>query len=309
MFNLLYRSAWASLKHVIEARQQFEPAAAMVLHTWNQKRNANVHDHALVAGGGPSLRIPGTWRACGPPMGENQHQSWLVDADELRVEFGQRFLDGLRRRRGRAELRRTGDWSHLQDQDAFDQWLRPQEDISWVTHIWRPSSQPSPEHVVKYLARYMTGSPISDRRPVSYDDRTVVVRALPGTTHGGSDETEEPPLSGVEFVRRWSLHILPCASVGIQRMGEQAVAVEWANRVLSLCSRSADHNLSLFDTRRGRMQALTTWPDPTRRLRLRLGTACCEVHAGGQRGASSGRHCLMTFPTLSEIMTAITPAS
>lgn len=33
MFNLLFRSAWKSLKNVVEEEQQFEPAAAMVLHT------------------------------------------------------------------------------------------------------------------------------------------------------------------------------------------------------------------------------------------------------------------------------------
>ena len=35
MFRLLFRSAWESLRTIIEEEQQFEAAAAMVLHTWN----------------------------------------------------------------------------------------------------------------------------------------------------------------------------------------------------------------------------------------------------------------------------------
>ncbi|MCA9066988.1 MAG: transposase, partial [Planctomycetaceae bacterium] len=58
MFRLLFHSAWQSLKCVIENEQQFEPAAAMVLHTWNQHLESHVHVHAVVPAGGPSLTNP-----------------------------------------------------------------------------------------------------------------------------------------------------------------------------------------------------------------------------------------------------------
>ncbi len=58
--------------------------------------------------------------------------------------------------------------------------------------VYRTTPETSqPEDVVKYLARYLTGGPISDRRLVSHDGRQVVFTARKGTTHGGSDETEE----------------------------------------------------------------------------------------------------------------------
>ena len=219
MFDLLFRAAWTSLKHVIEDEQQFEPAAAMVLHTWNQKLDAHVHVHALVPGGGPSLREPETWKFSHPPAHENQHRSWLVDADELRVTFRQQFLRGLRSLRRRHKLQLTGEWSFLAEEAAFEDWVKPLEDISWVTYIQRPPEQSSPEHVVKYLARYMTGGPISDRRLVNHNQRTVVFRARTGATHGGSDQTEDIPVSGVEFVRRWCLHILPRGYTKTRRFG------------------------------------------------------------------------------------------
>ena len=89
-------------------------------------------------------------------------------------------------------------------------WRSGVKEKSWVTYIEPPPSKESrPEDVIKYLARYLTGGPISDRRLISYDGSIVTFSARKGTTHGGSDETEDVPLPAGEFVRRWCLHILP----------------------------------------------------------------------------------------------------
>jgi len=97
--------------------------------------------------------------------------------------------------------------------------MTPLESRTWVTYIEPPPETSRPEDVVKYLARYLTGGPISDRRLVSYDGRQVVFTARKGTTHGGSDETEKVTLSADEFVRRWCLHILPAGFTKSRRFG------------------------------------------------------------------------------------------
>jgi len=239
MFDLLFHSSWRALKQTIEDEQQFEAAAAMVLHTWNQQLDAHVHVHALVPGGGPSLRDPGTWKKSVPPPHKNPKRPWLVDADTLRLAFRTEFLRGLRSLHRRGLLKLTGDWKFLRQTDEFDSWLRPTEQKSWVTYIQPPpqngsppNSPPpnsllqdsplegsSPENVLKYLARYMTGGPISDRRLVSHEDGMVTFTARTGTTTGGSDDTAEVELPGAEFVRRWSLHILPKGYTKTRRYG------------------------------------------------------------------------------------------
>jgi len=65
----------------------------------------------------------------------------------------------------------------------------------------------------------MIGGPISDRRLVSHEDGGVTFSACVGKTHGGSDETEDVPLSGAEFVRRWAMHILPKGYTKTRRFG------------------------------------------------------------------------------------------
>lgn len=178
-----------------------------------------IHLHAFVHGGGPSLVERDTWKNCKPPPRINQQRLWLVDADELRVAFRIEYLKGLRSLHARSKLMLVGDWEFLRDVSTFEAWLKPLEQQSWVTFIQSPPENSSPEHVLRYLARYMTGGPISDRRLVSSEDGMVKFSARNGTEKGGNDETEEVPMSGVEFVRRWSLHILPKGFTKTRRFG------------------------------------------------------------------------------------------
>ncbi len=181
---------------------------------------SHVHVHAVVPGAGPSLRTPGTWKAAKPPPHENQRRWWLVAADNLRHEFRNHFLKGLRRLQARHELRLAGDWSHLRDSAAFEDFLKPLQAQSWVTYIQPPPADTSqPIDVVKYLARYLTGGPVSDYRVVAYDGSDVTFTARTGSTHGGSDDIEEVELTAVEFVRRWCLHVLPKGFTKSRRFG------------------------------------------------------------------------------------------
>jgi len=70
----------------------------------------------------------------------------------------------------------------------------------------QPSETSSPEHVLKYLARYLTGGPISDKRLLEESNGKVAFLARAGD---GSDKQIRVERTGVEFVRLWSLHILP----------------------------------------------------------------------------------------------------
>ena len=226
IYNLLFRSAWDSLRGVIAEEQGFEAAAAMVLHTWNQKLEPHAHVHALVPGGGPSLSEDRQWvrSSLGNGPGRRSRrgkQPYLVDADALRARFRQVFLDGLKRLHGRGLLKLDGQWSHLQNVSAFAEWLEPFQHVKWVTYIEPPPTQhAAPEHVLKYLARYLTGGPISDRRLISHENGDVTFWARTGKTAGGQDaETRPYTLSGTEFVRRWSLHILPKGFVKTRRYG------------------------------------------------------------------------------------------
>ena len=214
MYDLLFHSAWRALRDTIAEEQGFEAAAGMVLHTWDQKVKQHAHIHAFVPGGGPSLAKQSTgerrWITSRRPHVPRQDGPYLVNADALRLLFRKCFLRGLRRLHDHGKLKLDGDFRPYRDRSAFDAFLAPLETIKWGTHIEPPPTDDcSPEHVLKYLARYLTGGPISDRRLISHENGIVKFWAREGTTPGGDRRQVSVELPGVEFVRRWSLHILP----------------------------------------------------------------------------------------------------
>ncbi|MEZ6128681.1 MAG: transposase [Planctomycetaceae bacterium] len=83
-----------------------------------------------------------------------------------------------------------------------------------MTYIEPPPTESSqPADIVKYLARYLTGGPISDARLVNYEDGRVTPTARTGKTHGGgADEVEEVKNFRRKNSRRWCLHIFRPAS-------------------------------------------------------------------------------------------------
>lgn len=225
MYGLLFQSAWKTLQNTIADEQQYEAAAMMVLHTWNQQLEHHPHVHAVVPGGGPSLQNAEQWKNAEPPPDRPWMTNWLVDADTLKAAFCKTYLHGLKRLHRRGELKLEGEWSQLLDTAIFEEWLQPLEDATWVVHIEAPPQNCVPENIVKYLARYLTGGPISDSRLVSHENGHITFTARRGTTSGGDRRDVIPVrLPGEEFVRRWSLHILPKGFVKSRRYGG------WSNR-------------------------------------------------------------------------------
>ena len=67
------------------------------------------------------------------------------------------------------------------DMDAFKRIIASLSDQDWVVYIeGPPSATSSPEHVLKYLARYLTGGPISDKRLIEESNGKVAFLARAG---------------------------------------------------------------------------------------------------------------------------------
>ena len=162
---------------------------------------------------GPTwIRSPVPWTGCrcgNAHAGSSRDRPYLVDHELLSYRFRDKFLAGLRRLRRKGELKLTGDWSSLQDSAAFAAWLQTFSDCPWVVYIEPPLTEDAqPEHVLKYLARYLTGGPISDRRLIEHADGQVTFWAR-SLDKAAGNRPEPYTLTGVEFTRCWSLHILP----------------------------------------------------------------------------------------------------
>ena len=143
------------------------------------------------------------------------------------------------RLRGAGELKLEGDFQHLQGDDAWKTFTGDLQSTNWVSYIEPPPREDcGVEHVLKYLARYLTGGPISDSRIVSADEKEVTFMARAGETPGGESKQIPITLPTVEFTRRWSLHVLPKGYTKTRRFGG------WSNprreAYLEQCARQLD---------------------------------------------------------------------
>jgi len=207
-YRLLFDAAWEALRDVMAEQVGCQPAALMVLHTWNQRLEHYPHLHALVPGGGPS-RDGARWLRSRPPRQQRRSKPYLVDNRLLGERFRDAFLAGLERLHRQGKLKLDHQWSPLRETAAFGAWLKPSRDADWVVFIEPPPTKnANPEHVLKYLARYLTGGPISDRRLIAHQDGEVTFWAR-GQDKQSGNQRQPYTLTGAEFTRRWTLHILP----------------------------------------------------------------------------------------------------
>jgi hypothetical protein len=208
LYDLLFQAAWRALDETLRDTGQFQPAAQLVLHTWNQRLGHHPHLHALVPGGGPSLDGQ-RWITSRHPTQRHRRKPFLVDNVELGRTFRKHFVDGLRRLVLGGKLRLEGEWFWLQDATQLEAWLGEFSETDWNVFVeGPPHGESRPADVLKYLARYMTGGPISDRRLISDEDGVVTFWAR-SKDKGKGNRSEPFPLKGTEFVRRWTMHILP----------------------------------------------------------------------------------------------------
>lgn len=201
LYRLLFRCAARALEQSLQDECGRQAAATMVLHTWNQRLEHHPHVHALVPGCGPSL--DGTqWVPCRRTRGTRSKGAklFLVDNKRLSRRFRDGYIRGVRR------LWQAG-LLHVTDPAQVEAMLGEIAACEWVVYIQPPPRQTSdPADVLKYLARYMTGGPISDQRLLNEQPGRVSFLARAKDKSGRQVPVS---LSAVEFVRRWALHILP----------------------------------------------------------------------------------------------------
>ena len=210
LYRTLMHAAWEALRTSVETELGIRAAALMVLHTWNQRLEHHPHVHVLVPGSGPSLD-GSRWIAGKTTKATRSKPArpFLVDNRRLGQAFRRQFVQKLDRLRRRNELDFGGTCESLRTETGWTEFKSAISEFDWCAFIEPPPDKgSSPQHVLKYLARYLTGGPISDRRLIDMDESRVTFLAR--NPNKSSPQGQIPiSLTGIEFTRRWSLHILP----------------------------------------------------------------------------------------------------
>jgi hypothetical protein len=175
-----------------------EPGMTAVLHTWGQNLSQHVHLHCLVPG--CVLNPAGQWQ---PARG-----NYLFPVRALSRVFRGKMVSALRAGYQRGELHRIarpGDIDHT---------LASLMQAEWV--VYSKACVSRTDTVVAYLARYSHRIAISDQRIVDVDEEQVMFRYKDYRDH---DKSKVMRLSGVEFIRRFMLHVLPKGFMRLRHYG------------------------------------------------------------------------------------------
>lgn len=207
VYGILFRAAAQTLLEIARDPQHLGAAIGFwaILHTWTQTLLHHPHIHCVVPGGG--LSPDGTrWIAC--------RDNFFLPVKVLSRVFRGKFLALLDKLAQRGQLRWSGSTASLAEPDAWATFLTQMRSIEWVVYAKPPFG--SAEQTLKYLARYTHRVAISNRRIVSLTDEHVSFRYR-DWSHDNATRTMT--LTGVEFLRRFLLHLLPKRFVRIRHFG------------------------------------------------------------------------------------------
>jgi hypothetical protein len=194
-YDLLFAAVRDTLRSFGYSHYGVETGAVCVLHTWGQNLSLHPHIRCIVPSVGYTL--DGRWKKIG------HNDKYLYPVFQLSEAFKARFLAGLKR-----ALRKQNESS------LFNQPVQEAYRAKWV--VYCEPSLASAGHVIKYLGQYTHRVAITNQRilNIQNDKVTFIAKYY-------RDRAVKKPvtLHGVEFLRRFAMHILPKRFVKIRRFG------------------------------------------------------------------------------------------
>lgn len=228
-----YESLFACAKETLAAfgysHYGVETGAICVLHTWGQNLSLHPHLHCIVPAAG--LTPMGRIKAIG-----NQGK-YLYPVRQLSVVFRTKLLEALKR-----NLKKKGRLAEFQSVIERS-YAKP-----WV--VYSEASLGNARQVINYLGKYTHRVAITNMRIKNIDDC--------GITFSYKDYADKAnqklmTLTGVEFLRRFCMHILPKRFVKIRYFGILTSA--YREQVGSL--KTKPDIFQLTETREQRIKRLT----------------------------------------------------
>ncbi|MHC1774303.1 MAG: IS91 family transposase [Lentimicrobium sp.] len=194
-YDLLFAAVWQTLRSFGYTHYGVETGAVAVLHTWGQNLSLHPHIHCIVPAAGYSL--DGRWINIG------HSGQYLYPVHQLSDAFKGKFLDSLKR-----ALRKENELV------LFNGVVQQAYKTKWVVHC--EPSLAGADHVVKYLGQYTHRIAITNQRILNIEGGKVTFIAK-----DYRDNAAKKPvtLDGIEFLRRFTMHILPRRFVKIRRFG------------------------------------------------------------------------------------------
>jgi hypothetical protein len=148
--------------------------------------------------------------------------------------FRAKFLSFLHDAYDRRQIFFHGQQQHLEEPARFRQLVETLKEKNWVVYAKPPFG--GPEVVLKYLARYTHRVAISNYRLIAIEDGKV---HFYWKDYADGNQQKTMALDGVEFIRRFLLHVVPSGFMRIRHFGflahgHRAEKLELCRRLLNV---------------------------------------------------------------------------
>jgi hypothetical protein len=197
MLGLLFRSVNETLSGFAREpkwKLKGQPGFIAILHTWNQELRDHFHLHIILPAG--VLR--------GSEFIRTPQPRFLFPTSALGNVFAAKYRHHVRRAFEKSELEFHGKLKPLADPPAFNRLLNStKKKKSWNVYAKCPFGGPA--QVLEYLGRYTHRVAISNHRIQKIADNKITFTAK----NRKKGKTYPVTLNAIEFLRRFTLHILP----------------------------------------------------------------------------------------------------
>jgi hypothetical protein len=193
LYDLLFTTTWSVLNTFGHDHKWLGAQTGMIsiLHTWGQTMALHPHLHCIVPGGG--LTKQGKWKMA------KSDGKYLFNVKAMSKTFRGRFIASLKEQLPKEMTKELVNRLYKH---------------KWVVYAKRPFT--GPQSVVEYLGRYTHKIAISNHR-IQNIEAGKVTFSYKDYRHGSVKK--QMPLEAMEFIRRFSLHILPKGFVRIRHYG------------------------------------------------------------------------------------------
>ena len=201
LYNLLFQAVSDTLKQFSQQHRRLQGQLGLtcVLHTWGQNLFRHVHLHCL---------IPGIALKADQTSFEQTQSDYLYPVEALKKVFRGKMVSLVRARYQQGELQR------ISNKNEVNTILDTVMAKKWSIYI-KPYLK-KPETIVRYLSRYTYRIAISNQRILVVNEQGITFRWKDYADH---DQPKVMHLDGVEFLRRFLLHVLPGGYKRIRHYG------------------------------------------------------------------------------------------
>ena len=189
-----------------------------VLHTWGSEMNYHPHIHVILLGGG--LTTKNQWRDKG--------KEFFLPVRIMSKLFRGKYMDELKSLYEAKKLQFHGSSEKYRNRYAFKELLNICYNKDWIPHCKKTFN--GAQSVINYLGKYTHRIAISNHRIIRMDEDTVTYYVKDYREEG---KWKEFTISGIEFIRRFLMHVPPKRFVRIRHYG--LLCTRSKTRYMTLC--------------------------------------------------------------------------